>query len=95
MILSECEIAPTDLNGVYAKLAQIFDVETAMKFYEKFSGQQITYPMKLYDDAFIMEMIMKEYDGSNETLKKLAKRYGYTENWLRQKIKIYNHEIYG
>lgn len=89
MMISGNKLKPTDLYGEYATLAEIFDVETALKFYEEFHGRQITYPKRLYEDGFIMEMIMEEYDGTNESLKKLARKYNYTENWLRQKIKTY------
>lgn len=87
MVISEIKIEASDLNGEYARIATILDVETALKFYEEFNGQQITYPRKLYNEEFVMNKVMEEYDGSLDSLRKLARRYDYSEGWLRQKIK--------
>jgi Mor family transcriptional regulator len=47
-----------------------------------FKGQQITFPMYLFDKKYIAEKIREEYDGSNG--KELAKKYGYSERHIRE-----------
>lgn len=87
MDMSNNELKVENLNGEYARIADIFGIEVALEFYKEFNGQQITYPRKLYNEEYVMNMVMKEYDGSLASLRKLARQYEYSEGWLRKKIK--------
>ena len=70
------------LNGVYEEIAAAFNLETALKFYAMFKGQQITFPMHLFSKEYIVGKIRTEYNGYN--LKQLSKKYGYSERWVRE-----------
>ena len=72
-------------NEAYREIAEEFGAELAIQFYERFKGQQVVYPVSLYSKEHIMKCILQEYDGTN--VKSLARKYGYTENWLLHKIK--------
>lgn len=72
-------------NEAYREIAEEFGAEMAIQFYERFKGQQVVYPVSLYSKDHIMKCILQEYDGTN--VKSLARKYGYTENWLLHKIK--------
>ncbi len=70
-----------NLNGIYDELKNEFGIEVTLRFYSMFKGQQITFPMGLFDRKFIAEKIKTEYNGKNG--KELAKRYGYSERRIR------------
>ncbi|MPM57217.1 hypothetical protein SDC9_104039 [bioreactor metagenome] len=73
------------LNGIYEEIAASFNLETALKFYTMFKGQQITFPMHLFSKEYIVGKIKMEYNGYN--LKQLSKKYGYSERWVREIIR--------
>lgn len=66
-------------------MVEYFGKEIAIKFYNRYRGQQICYPMSFYTRKYVLSKIMEEYDGTN--LKELARRYEYTERWLMKQIK--------
>ena len=73
------------LNGIYREISDELGLDTAMELYRMFKGQQVSFPMRLFDGARIREAVLREYDGSN--LKQLAMRYGYSEKTIRRIIK--------
>ncbi len=46
--------------------------------FDEYRGQQITFPIHLFNAKRIQCIIIKEYDGSN--IRELAKKYGYSEH---------------
>lgn len=72
-------------NEIYQDIAENFGIDTAVKFHERYRGQQIAFPVNLLRKSYIFECIQNEYDGSN--VKELARKYGYTERWLLHKLK--------
>ena len=73
------------LNAVYKEVSEKLGMDTAMEIYQMFKGQQISFPMRLYNPKYIRKIIVQEYDGSN--IKALAVRYGYSEKTVRRIIK--------
>jgi len=73
------------LQPVYREIAERFGMEVAIEIYELFRGQQICFPVRLYDSEDIHSRIVQEYDGTN--LRRLAARYGYSEKTVRRIIK--------
>lgn len=71
-----------NLNGVYDELKNVFGIDITLQFYSMFKGQQITFPMYLFDKQYIAKKIKKEYNGKNS--KELAKKYGYSERRIRE-----------
>ena len=50
-----------------------------------FKGQQITFPVRLYNPKRIHRDIIKEYDGTN--IKALAIKYNYSKKTVRHIIR--------
>ncbi len=71
--------------GVYNDIAELLGEEAAEKVYENMSGQQVTFPRKLYSKEYVVEQ-SKDITDSAE-LKKIAIYFGYTERRLKQLLK--------
>lgn len=78
------------LNGIYKEIAMLCSIEVALKLFNEYKGQQITFPTKLISKDYIEKQIFKLYDGTN--LKSLSKQFNYTERWLREVIKRYENK---
>lgn len=76
-------------NEIYFELAELLGEENAEKMHEMFKGQQVTFPVRLYDTRLIKEMVRREYDGTN--LKALVSKYGYCEKTLRRMLRDSNN----
>lgn len=72
------------LNDIYAELTQLIGRENTRKIHKYYKGQQVSFPLQLYDKEQIHQQIVAEYDGSNS--KQLAKKYGYSERWVYKVI---------
>lgn len=72
------------LNGFYREIALDLGVEVAVLMYKHYKGLQVVFPAKLLDSGFTQQQILKEFDGSNYKI--IAKKYGYTERWIRKII---------
>lgn len=72
---------------VYKEIAEQFGVDVAKQFYNRYRGITISFPMNLYAKNYIVDCINKEYDGTNA--KELARKYGYTLNWIKHLVKEY------
>ncbi len=72
-------------NEVYKEICSEMGLDAAMKIYRLFKGQQITFPVHLFNSKRIRHSIIKEYDGAN--IRELSKKYGYSEKTLRRMIR--------
>ena len=72
------------LNSVYKEISEHCGFETAKKIYHLFRGQQISFPVRLFDKEAVHAQIAKEYDGTN--IRKLAEKYKYSEKTVRRII---------
>lgn len=82
------EMAENDfelLNNVYRDIADQLGMDTAIEIYKMFKGQQICFPVRLFNPSRIQQIIVQEYNGSN--IRELAKRYDYSEKSVRRIIK--------
>lgn len=75
------KISPTDLMGIYGELAELVGVDGAIKVYEHFKGQQVSFPMRLYTKEYVISQVNS---GNEHSVKKTATLYGYSERRLRQ-----------
>lgn len=75
-------------SGIYKDMVEVLGEEITLKIYENYRGQQVTFPMRLYSKNYIVEYLIKNYNGKN--LKELSRQLGYTSNWLQQVIKKTN-----
>lgn len=73
------------LNEVYKEMVDLIGYDNTMILYTYYKGQQITFPIKLFKPECIIEMVKKNYDGTNA--KKLARTYGYSERWIKELVK--------
>ena len=76
------------LNEVYRELYEIIGEESMFKVYGLLRGQQISFPMRLYDPKLLRNAIIQEYNGSN--ISYLACKYGYSERSIRRILKYEN-----
>ena len=76
----------TDLfNDTYKEIGNALGLDAALTIYQMYKGQQITFPVHLFNAKRIQTSIIKEFDGTN--VRELAKRYGYSEKTVRRMIK--------
>lgn len=73
-------------NEVYREICDAVGLDGAIAIYQLYKGQQITFPIHLFNAKRIQCIIIKEYDGSN--IRELAKKYGYSEKTVRR---LLNH----
>lgn len=72
-------------NAVYREICEIVGLDATLKIYLRFKGQQISFPVRLYNPHLIQQNVIKEYDGSN--IRELAKKYDYSEKTIRRMIR--------
>lgn len=72
-------------NDAYREIANTLGLDTAIQIYQMYKGQQISFPIHLFNAKRLQRSVIKEYDGTN--IKDLAKKYGYSEKTVRRMIK--------
>ena len=72
-------------NDIYKEISEIVGLEATLKIYLRFKGQQISFPVRLYNPHLIQQNVIKEYDGTN--IAELAQKYDYSEKTIRRMIK--------
>lgn len=79
------DVCSSDLAGIYCDIANIIGVEATQKLYCCLRGQQVTFPIHLYSQEYVIRDAQKRKN--QDGIGKLASEYGYTEKWLRQMLK--------
>ena len=72
-------------NDIYKEISEIIGLDNTLKIYLRFKGQQITFPVRLYNPHLIQQSVIKEYDGTN--IAELARKYDYSQKTIRRMIK--------
>ena len=72
-------------NTVYKELSEIIGLDDTLKIYLRFKGQQVNFPVRLYNPHLIQQNVIKEFDGTNIT--ELAQKYDYSERTIRRMIR--------
>jgi len=72
-------------NTVYREMCEIVGLDATLKIYLRFKGQQVSFPVRLYNPHMIQNKILKEYDGTN--VSELARKYDYSEKTIRRMIR--------
>ena len=72
-------------NAVYKELSEIIGLDATLKVYMRFKGEQVTFPVRLYNPSMIQQKVILEYDGTN--IAELARKYDYSEKTVRRMIK--------
>lgn len=78
------EIKPQNLRSVYMEIAEAYDVETAIKIQKLFGGQKITFPKKLFNNAYMNTYIKENYNVHN--IRELTQKFSISERRIRQII---------
>lgn len=71
-----------DLKGVYKEIAQSLSVDIAIEIHKMFKGQQIVFPLRLFDREYIRSYVKEKYDGHN--IRELSQKFGYSDRRIRQ-----------
>ena len=79
------ELKAEQLNGIYAELAELLGFDAVHKLFCRYRGCQLSFPVSLFNKAYIHNRILKAYNGSN--IRELAAEYGYSEKWIRQLVR--------
>lgn len=75
-----------NLSEIYRDIAEIIGIENSYKIYKEFKGSTITLTKRFYSQEYIeKEMIDKYREGYS--IRELARKFDYTERWVREKIK--------
>ena len=72
-------------NTIYKEISEMIGLDATLKIYLRFKGQQITFPVRLYNPHLIQQNVIKEFDGTN--IAELAKKYDYSERTIRRMIR--------
>ena len=69
------------------------DPKVIEKFHYNFSGQQVSYPMKLYDRELTSQKIKSIYrDNPDVDIRQLTAKYGFSTRWVKDVINENNKE---
>ena len=79
-------------NGIYEDLALLIGIDSVIKIYDLFKGQQITFPKRLFSQDYVVEQIVKVCHDS-PSIKAMATKYGYTERWVRTVLKKHIEDV--
>ena len=72
-------------HSIYREIYELVGADATEQIYERFKGQQISFPVRLYSPEMIQQRVVLEYDGTN--VHELAKKYDYSEKTIRRMIK--------
>lgn len=81
----ELKKEPELYNDIYREISEIVGLEATLKIYLRFKGQQINFPVRLYNSNMIQQKVIREYDGTN--IRELAQKYDYSEKTIRRMIR--------
>ena len=73
------------VDSIYKELSELVGLDATLKIYLRFKGQQVSFPVRLYNPQMIQQSVIKEYDGTN--IAELAQKYDYSEKTIRRMIR--------
>ena len=51
-------------NTIYKEISEIVGLDATLKIYLRFKGQQISFPVRLYNPDMIQQKVIREFDDS-------------------------------
>ena len=72
-------------NSIYKELSELIGLDATLNIYLRFKGQQVSFPVRLYNPQMIQQSVIKEYDGTN--IAELARKYDYSQKSIRRMIR--------
>lgn len=52
-------------RGIYKDMVEVLGHDITLKVYEQYRGQQVTFPMRMYSQEYVVEYLIKNYNGKN------------------------------
>lgn len=78
-------------NTIYKEISELIGLDATLKLYLHFKGQQVNFPIRLYNPHLIQQNVIKEFDGTN--IAELAHKYDYSERTIRRMIRDSVEEV--
>lgn len=72
-------------NGIYEDMVDYLGLDITVKIYERYKGQQVTFPVKLHSMDYIISQVSDKNSGKE--IKDVARKYDYSEQWIRRMIR--------
>ena len=66
---------------IYADLEKLVGKESMRKIHEQYKGQHVIFPQRIYKSEYVQKYIS---ENPNELLSSIAKKFNYSERWVRQ-----------
>lgn len=82
--------APSKYLGLYEELAEIVDEQHVKEIYNRFQGQEVSFPMRLFTPEYVVKLAL---DDAGRDLRELAREYGYNEKYLKRLISQRKREL--
>ena len=68
------------LNPIYQNLIELVGYECAEKLYDHYRGQQLNFPIRLFNTEYIKKTLVAQGDSCD--IKKLSRELGCSERWV-------------
>ena len=52
-------------NNIYKEISEMVGLDATLKIYLRFKGQQVSFPVRLYNPQMIQQSVIKEYQTSH------------------------------
>lgn len=72
-------------NGIYEDMVDYLGLDITIKVFERYKGQQVTFPVKLHSMDYIIGQVSNSSSGKE--IKDIARKYDYSEQWIRRMIR--------
>ena len=73
------------LNEIYRTLIDVVGLENAEKLYDHYRGQQLNFPVRLFNTDYIKRTLAEE--GEECDIKKMSRHLGCSERWIKKLAK--------
>lgn len=88
MVIDEECLANAYQNIFDFFMTEGMDEEMLKKFHYTFKGQQISFPMRLYDSELTAKKIQKRcLSGEELDVRELTEQYGFSTRWVQKTLK--------
>lgn len=75
------------LNQPYETISELIGFDDTVKIYDCFHGSQVNFATRLFSKEFVLQEAIKTYDGTSESINKIATKYNYSERTIRKLLK--------
>ncbi|SHL55576.1 Mor transcription activator family protein [Anaerocolumna jejuensis DSM 15929] len=72
-------------NGIYEDMVDYLGLDITIRVFERYKGQQVTFPVKLHSMDYIISQVSNISSGKE--IKDIARKYDYSEQWIRRMIR--------